>query len=44
MKFVTDRQAAIAGCIGETGWMTRYATFNWYLLKGDVEKAIGTKP
>lgn len=44
MKPVTDRQAAIADCIGETGWMTRFATFNWYVLKGDVEKAIGTSP
>ena len=41
---VTDRQADIADCAGETAWMTRYATFAWYSLAGEVEAALAAKP
>lgn len=37
---VGDRQAAIAACIADTEWMTRYTTFNWFLVIDDVKKAV----
>ena len=41
---VTDRQADIADCAGEEAWTTRYATFAWYSLAGEVETALAAKP
>jgi hypothetical protein len=41
---VADRQADIADCIGETNWMTRYSTFTWYSLAGEVDAALAASP
>ena len=41
---VTDRQADIADCAGETAWMTRYATFAWYSLAGEVDDSACGQP
>jgi hypothetical protein len=41
---VRDRQVEIADCLGETNWMTRYATFTGYTFAGEVEKALAANP
>ena len=50
------RSGAIADCrrptarpkspiaLGETAWMTRYSTFAWYSLAGEVERRLRASP
>lgn len=40
MAPVADRQPEIAACIGDTAWMDRYATFEWYTVAGDIREIL----
>ena len=44
MRPVADRQAAIADCLADDGWMRRYADFSSFALGGEVNEALAAKP
>lgn len=44
MAPVAERQPQIAACIGDTAWMDRYASFEWYTIAGDIREILKGAP